>query len=75
MFYLFNRIWLHYFYLTHDLIHMHQNSYPYFITAIKHGYRYFISLVKFKNSVIIIIGRWLTSYEQFNTSQTYVLIE
>jgi len=28
---------------TRDLIHTHQNSYPYFITAIKHGYICFIS--------------------------------
>jgi len=26
-----------------DLIHTHPNAYPYFITAIKHGYRCFIS--------------------------------
>jgi len=28
---------------TRDLTHTHQNSYQYFITAIKHGYRCFVS--------------------------------
>jgi len=28
---------------TRDLIHTHPNTYPYFITALKHGYRCFIS--------------------------------
>jgi len=27
----------------HDFIHTHPNSHPYFITAMKHGYRCFIS--------------------------------
>ena len=32
-------------YRIRDLIHTHPNSYPYFITAIKHGYICFISIL------------------------------
>jgi len=36
-------IFIIYYCATRDLSHTHPNSYPYFITAIKHGYRCFIS--------------------------------
>jgi len=34
---------VNYGYRTRDLVHTHPNSYQYYINAIKHGYRCFIS--------------------------------